>query len=195
MSLSSKVIPDVTSPTETLADLLEKIADSDRQAFNQFYNATSPKLFGIVIRILRQKSAAEDVLQDVYVKIWNRAVDFNRDRGSPMGWASTIARNCALDEVRRRAHVISTEEIPYFADIPTPDPDGFKVLEDSEAHRQLYQCLDRLEADKRQMVLLAYYHGLSRESLAARFDCPVPTMKTWLRRSLNALKQCLDSHD
>ena len=101
-----------TPPTaQSLGLLLQRIAARDRPAFAMLYSATSAKLYGIVLRILKRRDIAEEVLQDVYVKIWERAGDFEAGRASPITWMATIARNRAIDEVRRRAPV-SIEDAP-----------------------------------------------------------------------------------
>jgi RNA polymerase sigma-70 factor (ECF subfamily) len=176
---------------ESLCDLIAQVAKRDRQAFAELYKATSVKLYGVVLRILRRAHLAEDILQDVYVKIWEKAGDFDAARGSPITWMATIARNRALDEVRRRP-MVSTEDVSGFEDIPSDDKGALELLERSEDCKRLYNCLGNLEDEKRSMVLLAYHHGLSRELLAQKFDKPVATIKTWLRRSLESLKHCLD---
>jgi RNA polymerase sigma-70 factor, ECF subfamily len=186
-------MPDGSGQTvDSLIDLLAKVSRHDRDAFAALYQATSRKLFGVVVRILNRKQVAEDVLQDVYVRIWEKAGDFNPSLGSPIAWMATIARNRALDEARRRPYVISSEEVSGFEDMASPERNAAEELELTEDYNRLYRCLENLEDEKRAMVLLAYQSGLSREMLAQRFNKPVATVKTWLRRSLEALKKCLD---
>lgn len=176
----------------TLAELLARISRHDRTAFAPLYQATSLKLYGVVFRILRRKHLAEDVLQEVYVKIWERAGDFDISRGSPITWMAAIARNRALDEVRRKPEVISAEDVAGFENIAASGSLALDQMERSEEYKQLVGCLDGIEEEKRHMLLLAYQHGLSREFLAQKFNRPVATIKTWLRRSLELLKQCLE---
>jgi RNA polymerase sigma-70 factor (ECF subfamily) len=135
---------------------------------------------------------AEDVLQDVYVRIWERAGSFDPAKASPITWMASIARNRAIDEVRRRRPV-SIEEAPEALEVADSGADPFDSAQQSEELRRLKQCLDGLEPDRREMVLLAYYSGLSREELAQRFAAPVNTVKTWLHRSLAQLRKCLGS--
>ena len=175
-----------------LAGLLARVAARDREAFAAVYAATSAKLFGIVVRILPRRDVAEDVLQDVYVKIWQGAAGFDPARASAITWMATIARNRAIDEVRRRRPV-SIEDTPEALEVPQSGPDPLESAQQSEALRRLKACLEGLEPDRRQMVLLAYYTGLSRDELAQRFATPVNTIKTWLHRSLAQLRKCLDS--
>jgi RNA polymerase sigma-70 factor (ECF subfamily) len=149
--------------TDGLADLLRRIAARDAAAFSALYKATSAKLYGVVARILPRGDAAADALQEAYVRIWEKAGEFDPAKGSPLAWMATIARNRALDEVRR-VRPGSLEDLP-----------------------------ESFDEEKRAVVLLAYYRGLSREALALRFGRPVPTIKTWLHRSLAQLRDCLAS--
>lgn len=180
--------------TDHLVELLSRVAERDRQAFTILYQATSLKLYGIVFRILKRRHLAEDILQDCYVKIWQRADDFDSSRGSAIAWMVTIARNRALDEVRRRPQIISSESVAGFNDIVSLEENADSAIQRDEEGRKLWHCLEGLEQDKRAMIILAYQEGCSREVLSQRFDKPVATVKTWLRRSLQALKECL-GHD
>ena len=170
--------------------LLARVAGGDRKAFADLYEATAPKLYGIVLRILRRRDEADEVAQDVYVKIWQRAGDFDPARASPITWMATIARNRALDEVRRARVDTVSDEIALDR---AADP-GRSALAEVEADadmRQLETCLAALDGDRGSMVRLAYLDGLSRQDLADRFGQPVGTIKTWLHRSLKQLKECL----
>lgn len=174
-----------------LADLLGRVVHKDKAAFSALYRATSAKLYGIVLRILHRRDLADEVLQEVYVKIWDRAGDFNPRVGAPITWMATIARNRALDEARRKVPQ-SIEDHPELFDVPTSDPSALLQAMRSQDGERLTDCLSRLEPDKREMVVLAYCEGLSREELAVKYGHPVNTVKTWIRRSLAALKGCLD---
>ena len=178
----------MTAPSD-LADTLAKVAAKDRAAFAALYRATSAKLYGVVARILPSGEASE-VLQEVYVKIWERASDFDPARGSAVGWMATIARNRALDIVRR-TRPVSLEDMPEGFEPAAESEDPLAARDRTEAYAALMRCLARLDGDKRDMVLLAYYRGASREALSARYKAPVGTVKTWLRRSLAELRDCL----
>jgi RNA polymerase sigma-70 factor (ECF subfamily) len=153
------------------------------------YGATSLKLYGIVVRILGRRDVADEVLQEVYVRVWQRAGDFDAAASSPITWLAAIARNLALDETRRKT-ARSLEDFPEILQLPSGD-DPAADHERSEDLRRLSACLDVLEPERKELVLLAYYHGLTREELSSRIDRPVATVKTWLRRSLAQLKDCL----
>jgi RNA polymerase sigma-70 factor (ECF subfamily) len=182
-----------TSTTGTagdLAELLRRVAAGDRQAFQALFRATSAKLYGVVFRILRRKDLADEVVQEAYLRIWRRAGTFNPHAGSPITWMAVIARNLALDEVRR-TQPVSIEDRPEVLDMPDEFHHPLDAREKSETLARLMACLDGIEKDRREMVLLAYHHGMSREDLAAKFGAPVATVKTWLRRSLLQLRACL----
>jgi len=178
--------------TDGLADLLGRIAARDAAAFSALYKATSAKLYGVVARILPRGDAAADALQEAYVRIWEKAGEFDPAKGSPLAWMATIARNRALDEVRR-VRPGSLEDLPESFEPAADQVDPLAARERSEGLVKLLICLQALDEEKRAVVLLAYYRGLSREALALRFARPVPTIKTWLHRSLAQLRDCLAS--
>lgn len=181
----------LTSKDNTeLAALLEAVGRRDRAAFKALYDRVAPKLFAIALRILRDKGAAEDALQEIFLRIWQNAGSFSPDAGSALGWLIAIARNRAIDLLRsRRAMPLANETTDLWENIAATDG--------GEAARlnlvTLQRCLGAIEEPARSCVLLAYYEGYSREELSQRFDKPVNTIKTWLFRSLTLLKSCLDS--
>jgi RNA polymerase sigma-70 factor (ECF subfamily) len=178
--------------TADLVGLLRRAADGEHAAFQPLYAATSAKLFGIVLRILRRRDLAEEVLQEAYVRIWNHAATFDATRSSPITWMATIARNRALDEVRRISP-LSIEDTPAALQVADGAALASEVVEQSQQLVRLQGCLDALEPPRREMVRLAYLEGRSREELAAAFGHPVGTIKTWLHRSLKQLKDCLST--
>ena len=177
---------------QDLNALLSRVARHDRAAFASMYQATSAKLFGIILRILHRRDIAEEVLQEVFVKIWDKAGDFNPQIASPISWMAAIARNRALDELRRK-RPDSIEDHPELADVASDDESALASVMRGQAGKQLADCLTKLDADRRQMVVLAYCEGLSRDELAEKYHQPVNTIKTWLRRALAQLKGCLTS--
>lgn len=173
--------------------LLADVARRDRSAFAHLYAATSAKLYGIVLRICRRRDLADEILQEVYIKIWENAGAFTPERASPITWMATIARNRALDEARRK-RTLSLEDLPEGAgEIADLAPLALETLELSDDWRRLSGCLDGLEPQKAELVRLAYLTGASREELGARYGHPAATIKTWLHRSLKQLKDCLGS--
>ena len=177
---------------DDLTQLLSRIAGRDAAAFSTLYKQTSAKLYGVVARILTRGDVAADVLQEAYVRIWEKAGEFDPLKGSPLAWMATIARNRALDEVRR-VRPLSLEDQPEGFEPAAEEIDPLAARERSEGLAALVDCLKALDEEKRAVVLLAYYRGLSREALAKRFGRPVPTIKTWLHRSLSQLRDCLAS--
>jgi RNA polymerase sigma-70 factor, ECF subfamily len=180
--------PMLTSPE--LIWLLAAVAKGDQRAFERLYQATSAKLYGVVLRILRRADLADEVVQEVYVKVWNAAGRFDPTAGSPMTWLLAMARNRAIDLVRRRPDV-SIEEEPAVLNAAAQTSDPLAGRQRSEELQRLLACMGRLDEERRRMVLLAYYSGWSREQLAAKFDKPINTIKTRLRRALLDLRECL----
>ena len=174
---------------QQLIEALGRVAQGDQAAFAAVYAATSLKLYGIVVRILGRRDLADEVLQEVYVRVWQSAVDYDAATSSPITWLATIARNRALDEAKRKT-MVSLEERPELLQLPGDD-DPSANLEEMEERRRLYACLNELEPEKKEIVLLVYHYGLTREEIARRLNRPVPTVKTWLRRSLEQIKACL----
>ncbi|MCH9809470.1 MAG: sigma-70 family RNA polymerase sigma factor [Alphaproteobacteria bacterium] len=173
-----------------LTEWLARCATGDRAAFSRLYDATSAKLYGVIIRIVRDRARSDDLLQEVYLRIWQRSGSFNPDRASPITWMATIARNAAIDEVRKSARQYHTVDIDV-SDVPDATPRADAVIEQSEAWQRLEGCLETLEQDHRSVVKQAYLEGLSREEISTRMKMPVGTVKTWLHRSLKRLKECL----
>jgi len=186
----SEVSSSGESGRQRLERLMQQVARRDRAAFRALYQATRAKLYGVVLSILRERSAADDVLQEIYVKIWDRAADFDAGKASPITWMTTVARNRALDEVRRPRVAIDLSD-EALERVAGDDPHPLEQRERSEELQRLIACLGALAEERRQMVLLAYYRGWTREALAKRFDRPVPTIKTQLHRSLTQLRGCL----
>ena len=177
------------TPAE-LVWLLAAVAKGDQAAFEKLYTATRAKLYGVVLRILRRTDLADEVIQETYVKVWSNAGQFNPALASPITWMVAIARNRAIDTLRKKADV-SMEELPEAMEVAADTPDPLAARELSEELKRLLGCLGRLDEDRRKLVLLAYYDGFSRDQLAQQLGKPVNTIKTWLRRSLLELRECL----
>jgi RNA polymerase sigma-70 factor, ECF subfamily len=175
---------------DELVGLMAAVAKGDQGAFERLYVATRAKLYGVVLRILRRADLADEVLQDVYLKIWRSAGEFDPRRATPITWMVAIARNRALDLVRKKSET-SIEDEPTALEAQVANP--LERQETTEQLRRLLVCLDALESERRELILLAYFAGFSREQLAAKFGAPVNTVKTWLRRSLVRIRECLGS--
>lgn len=170
--------------------LLNDISRGDKAAFEQLYRATCAKLYGIVLRIVRRRELADELLQDVYLRVWKHAGQFDALRSSPITWMATIARNCALDEVKRSSLPLSEDDCELIELAGEDNPvDQYERGED--AHR-LQVCLGRLAPEKSALVVQVYCYGMSRKEIAERTGQPVSTVKTWLRRSLAELRGYLE---
>lgn len=172
-----------------VADLIARCALRDRAAFRLLYERTSAKLFGVVLRILRDRGEAEDAIQDVYVKIWQRADRFVAGERSPISWLVAVARNHALDRLRARRPV--SEDIDAAIELADEAPTPERLAEASQDGARIEKCLATLEPDRAEAVRGAYLDGFSYDELAKRYAVPLNTMRTWLRRSLMKLRECL----
>jgi len=172
--------------------LLEAVAKGDEAAFERLYAATRAKLYGVVLRILRRADLTDEVMQDTYLRIWRGAGEFDATIATPITWMVAIARNRALDVIRKKTEA-SIEDEPAAMDAAGEEPNPLARREMTEELRRLLGCLGQLDEERRRMVLLAYYSGWSRDQLAVQFDAPANTIKTWLRRSLLEIRECLGS--
>jgi RNA polymerase sigma-70 factor, ECF subfamily len=170
---------------DELGALIVASAQGDRAAFRKLYIATSAKMLGVVYRIVRSRSDAEDVLQEVYLNVWKGARGFTPSSGSAFGWLASIARNRAIDFARARSSVGLGEPCPGDSG---NEADAGYVESELIARSALVAALETLDRPAREMILLAYVEGLSREELSVRFASPVGTIKTWLHRGLEQLK-------
>ena len=177
------------TPAE-LVWLIAAVAKRDEAAFERLYAATRAKLYGVALRILRRQDIAEEVIQETYVKIWNSAGQFDPALASPITWMASIARNRAIDFVRKKSE-LSLEDEPGAMEVAADSPDPLARREMTEELKRLLECVGRLEPDRQKLVLLAYYNGWSRDQLAEKFAAPVNTIKTWLRRSMLDIRECL----
>lgn len=173
-----------------ISKLIVRTSMGDRGAFDLLYKSTSAKLFGVCLRILNDRAEAEEALQEVFVKIWTKADRFAVSDLSPISWLAAVARNHAIDRVRARKR--PTVDLDAAVDIadPTPGPEALAVA-GGEGQR-IYLCLDELEKDRAAAVRGAYLMGESYAELAERHGVPLNTMRTWLRRSLLKLRECLE---
>lgn len=175
-----------------LAAAIRRVAGGDRAALRLVYDATAAKLFGVCLRILNDRSEAEDVLQDVYLNIWRKAAAFDETRASPITWLVAIARNRAIDRLRAQGAARLSEPVEAAEAVPDPGPLAAEALEIAQEHERLYGCLDELEARASQAIRAAFLDGLTYEALAEREGVPLGTMKSWIRRGLAKLRECLE---
>ncbi len=170
--------------------LLERVARQDRAAFGVLYHTAGPKLMGVLLRILGTRAEAEDALQEVFTRVWLRAGRYDAARGVGMAWLVALTRNHAIDRLRARRPEQAEDGAAEL--IPDQSPRAEHRLIALGEARRVAECFDTLEPAKAQAVRGAYLDGLSYDALAARHAVPLNTMRTWLRRSLLKLKECLD---
>ncbi|WP_249341337.1 MULTISPECIES: sigma-70 family RNA polymerase sigma factor [unclassified Sphingomonas] len=173
-----------------LVDALARVAQGDRDALRCVYDSTSAKLFGVCLRISRDRETAEDILQEVYLKIWSRAGRFDAQRASPITWLCTIARNTAID--RRRAAGAIFLPVEEAACVADDSASAIELIEGAEERARIFHCLDALDQQKGGAIRAAFFDGLTYPQLAERMAVPLGTMKSWIRRGLAQLRQCLD---
>ena len=177
--------------TAEIADLIARCALRDRKAFRDLYGRTSAKLYGVTLRILRDRSDADEALQEVYVKIWQRADRYVPGGYSPISWLVAVARNHCLDVLRARKP--QSEDIDMALDVADAGPNPEQAEAARGERTRIDNCLDQLDTDKADAVRGAYLDGYSYEELSARHNVPLNTMRTWLRRSLLKLRECLSA--
>lgn len=177
--------------SDPLVALLAACARRDRASFARLYELTSPKLFGVALRIVRQEHLAEEVLQECYIRIWDRAPDYREGVASPMTWLGSIVRNRCLDALRRRNPEVIDVQGDLIDAVASDNPGPLDVLERDKDAAALARCLQELEGKQRQAILLAFYDGMSHSELAKHLREPLGTVKTWVRRGLLKLRSCL----
>jgi RNA polymerase sigma-70 factor (ECF subfamily) len=179
-----------------LHKLLARIVLRDRAALRTLYDSVSPSLFGVAIRIVNRRDRAEEVLQDAFMNIWNKADGYDAAASRPMTWMTAIVRNRALDELRREmrnvAQSLDDETMGSASDIEDSQPNPLELLEQAADSLRIRGCLDAIDGPQRQCVALAYYHGLSHSELARHMSSPIGSVKVWLRRGLQKIKRCLE---
>ena len=175
-----------------LEEALLATGRGDRQAFAQLYKFSSPRLYAIALRMLRNRAAADDVLQEAFVLIWRKAGQFQPDRGSASAWINTILRNCVIDrlraEKRRPSHTIEWNEAVEHLNLTSTE----NATHDGETTAALATCLGRLQENQRKAIVMAYHYGMTHEELAEHLESPLGTVKSWVRRGLLQLRDCLE---
>lgn len=180
---------------DQLYHLLAAVGLQDRGAFRALYDATAARLFGFALRVLHKDELAEEAVQDAFVAIWHAASSYQPHLAAPLTWMATIVRNKALD-VRRRAQAAGEGDALHV------DADAADLLADTDAGpheraalsrdaRALADCMDTLAGRQRQAIGMAYLHDLSHTDIAGRLGLPIGTVKTWIRRGLDRLRDCL----
>lgn len=175
---------------QRLIEALQRVARGDRAGLREVYALTSAKLMGVCLRICQDRDVAEDIMQDVYWKIWNRAGRYDPARASPITWLCTIARNTAIDW--RRAHPpLATVGVEAALGVGDDRPPADQWIEADQRSARIVECLDALEDRQQAAIRSAFFEGMSYPELAARAAVPLGTMKSWVRRGLLQLRGCL----
>lgn len=176
---------------EELARLLQATAHGDRQAFARLYELTAPRLLGAGVHMLKRREMAEDVLQDLFVKVWHRASDYHAERGGVLTWLYSVQRYLALDKLRaQRPTDELDEELSNTLAFEGPDPSAMAMSTDMAG--RVHQCLETLTDVQRRSVTLAFFEGLTHVELTQRLQMPLGTVKSWIRRGLMSLQRCLE---
>ncbi len=182
------------TPENDPIQLIKKIVLKDKEAFGRFYDLLSPLAFTLIFRILRSKPDAEEILQDVFYYVWEKAANFNSSRGNPQAWVITIARSRAIDRLRSR------QRIPQGIEPLDGMPDD-SLFADSTGQNEIHSRDDRsflagelagLSPIQREALELAYFEGLTQSEIAQKLELPLGTVKTRLRDGLKKLKEIMD---
>lgn len=174
-----------------LEKMIARVALGDRAAFEMLYEATSAKLHAVCLSVLKERPEAEETLQEVYIRVWQGASRYAVNGLSPMTWLITIARNRAIDRLRARGSRPATDPQELAEAIPSAEPDPESAAIESQQRRMLDECLAALPDPQAGAVRAVYLEGFSYADLAAREGMPINTVRSWLRRSLLRLKDCV----
>lgn len=192
-----------------LERLMQRVARADRQAFQSLYELTSPTLFAVVLRINRDRGAAEELLQEVFMAVWRQAERYDSSQSRVMTWLTTIARHRAIDSLRRKTSEPVTisrfsslgggaggaaddGDVDLLETLRSDEPGPLELLDDATRAHDLARCMQHLTGEQRSCLALAYYQGLSHAEVAQHMSQPLGTVKSWVRRGLQSLRSCLD---
>ncbi|GAB7530976.1 sigma-70 family RNA polymerase sigma factor [Pseudomonas sp. 3A(2025)] len=171
---------------------LQACARGERQALQRLYHQESARLLGVVLRIVRDRARAEDIVHDAFIKVWTQAHSFDAQRGSARGWIFTITRHLALNQVRNSAREVQAEDDDPSA---TATLEGWQTASDAFDWQvnpgRLQHCLEQLEPVRRHCVCQAYVDGYTHQQIAQTLGAPLGTVKAWIKRSLAALRECM----
>ncbi|TJZ91043.1 sigma-70 family RNA polymerase sigma factor [Paracoccus gahaiensis] len=174
-----------------LENLISRVALGDRAAFDALYDATSAKLHAVCLSVLKDRPEAEETLQEVYIRVWQGAARYAANGLSPMTWLITIARNRSIDRLRARSARPVTAPEDAAAQVASGDPSPESATIAAQERRMLHECLAQLAAPQAGAVRAVYLEGFSYADLAEREGLPINTVRSWLRRSLLRLKDCV----
>jgi RNA polymerase sigma-70 factor (ECF subfamily) len=190
LQMRSDALGSIAMTPQDITKLIVRTSMKDRAAFDLLYRQTSAKLFGVCLRVLNDRGEAEEALQEVFVKIWTKADRFAASELSPISWMVAVARNHAIDRIRARRR--PAEDIDAALDVADPNPGPEAIAVAGGERERIHHCLEELDQDRASAVRGAYLRGESYVELAERHGVPLNTMRTWLRRSLMKLRECLE---
>jgi RNA polymerase sigma-70 factor (ECF subfamily) len=180
------------TPAATPEELLAQVALGNRAAFEALYRCTANRLFGICLRVLAQRAEAEDALQEVYATVWRKAAQYDPQKASATAWLAMIARNKAIDRLRALPAPQIRASFELAEHVADQGASPVQAVEASRDRARLEQCLEGLEPKRRSLIRAAFFDGLTYEELAARIEAPLGSIKSWIRRGLQQLRECLD---
>jgi len=185
-------VDDQLKINDYLKVLLDRCIDRDQAAFKQLYDASSSQLYATMRSLLRIDAVAEEALQEAYIKIWNKASDYKPELGQPLTWMTSIARYHALDVLRKR-RIREHKEVEWDEGLPGMESPLSQLGPEITIEFQdiLEQCFGRLSQNQRECITRAYLEGLTHDELSISVDSPVGTIKSWIRRGLVTLKECV----
>jgi RNA polymerase sigma factor (sigma-70 family) len=178
------------APAQTTSALIVRVASGDRAAFRALYQAEAPRLLGVAMRMLKRRMLAEEAVHDTFMRVWDQANRFDASMGNGQSWLFTLLRNRALNILRGEARTDLTAEFETM-NLESDDENPEEIVLKLSEAGALRRCLETLDASRRQAILLAYVNGLTHVELAERLGMPLGTIKSWMRRSLLSLRECL----
>jgi RNA polymerase sigma-70 factor, ECF subfamily len=182
----------MTASDESLTELLSRSAQGDSVALRTLYDHTAPQLFAVLLRIIQRSDLAQEALQDVFISIWRNASAYSAQRGRPMSWMISIARYRAIDVRRSSKHDDATRDLSQVEEvIAAQDADVIEQVDLAVDAQRLSDCMERLSPEQDKCIRLAFLDGLSHEEISRKVSSPMGTVKSWVRRGLRVLKDCL----
>jgi RNA polymerase sigma-70 factor, ECF subfamily len=193
--LATTRLKNAVRPADEFADLLARTALRDQRAFQRLYQLTSPRLLGMLLRLVRSRAVAEEILQECFISIWQHAGSYMANRSQAMTWMTSIVRNRALDYLRSPRHtsMAHASDDDAIDNIVDEAPGALDHLLAAVESRALRDCFSTLEPNQIKSITAAFYHGLTHEQVAAEFGAPAGTVKSWIRRGLERLRRCIDA--
>ncbi|MFJ2055354.1 ECF RNA polymerase sigma factor SigK [Streptomyces sp. NPDC087908] len=176
---------------DDITDVMQRVAHGDKQAFSTLYDALAPLVFGIVLKVVRDRAQSEEVTQEVMIELWRQAARYRPEAGSVTAWAATIAHRRAVDRVRSAQASSDREHAQAAREHTTAFDEVTEQVEARLESEQVRRCLRGLTELQRQAVTLAYYQGLTYREVAESLRTPLPTIKTRMRDGLIRLRDCM----